>query len=695
MNKKSLIPFALISLVLAGCGGKGLQAPVLKVKSDNTGLVWDEVKGAASYEIKVNDGEPYAAEMYEFDRTKATYSVSVRALDESGKKVSKFSEPFNYETKDAVLGDLINTNGVITWSSFEGVMVEVKKDQGEYIPVTGNSYTVVEAGVYSFRAKEGFDATQNIFYVTSASADKNIVTSPVANAEYILEDGSDESNSELQTKYRTLKCQSNTWEEASTASITLSDANEGISDGKCVSLNYTKQGYYFRFDKDISLTGSYDTLEFYCKGDGICNAYIAFEVTEDKLIGSGTNVINMKGSYITYKIPTLPTVWTKYTVSLNDPTNWNIDYSGIKMTFAQLQEALKNYNLRIDSLGDLMPLFGSYQVRVAGSDGTYKSTKMYLDEVKLSNTGATVTDIYKVAVLNDGYNVKFGESGKGTLTVNSADKTKAVIRTNVGGADVEIPVDLKLEKDLLTVTSTVTGQDFVLTLRSEDGGMTFSYVSCTGTLASMLENASMTPQPSVVDDFESYEATGTGYDENHKALNGRTGLRAAYYSDFYSTSASQSQSPLGKGDWHLMGSTDYLQLSTDEHHSGSKSMKAKMSTWNAMRFISWGLYDATAQSIGKGTTFSFWAKGGSTQNIVLKVRVYTAQEVTAANVGSDSVLAEITIPANSDWTEYKVALANTTYYGFAMTTQHTNGSGSNDYFYIDDINVYTVSPWEA
>lgn len=692
MNKKRLIPFMLISLALTACGGNGMKAPVLKVNSSETGLCWDEVKGAASYEVKVGDDDPYQADAYEFNKAQNTYTVRVRAVNEKGTKFSEYSDPFTYETKQTAIESLTNTDGVVTWTGVVGTSLEVKKDSGEYTPVTGNSYTVTEMGVYTFRAKSGWDGTTNTYYVDGPKATKGIVVSPKATSEYIIEDGSTESDIELQDEYKCMKFQTSVWEEAAYSSVTLSTMNDGVSEGKCISYNYSRQGYYFRFDKDVNFTGGYDTMEFYIKGDGVSTASLAFQITEDRIIGSGENLINMKGAYIAYKIQTVDTAWSKYTISMNDPA-WVIDYSGMKLGFADMQTILEGYNFKISSISDLFPLFGQYQVRVmAQPDANYSSTKIYMDDVVLSNKSLN-SDSYKVTVLGEKYDVKLNNGAKGTLTTNTPDASHGLFEIN----GETMPVEMKVEQDILTLTSTTEGKDVIVVLKTEDQGGTFKAVSTRGTLAAIFADCELIPAVTLVDGFERYPSTGVGFDQKNTDLMLRNGLRSEYYSDYYS-GATSNLSPMGGNGWQLMGSTDYLDLSVSQAHTGEQSAKAKYNPSAAMRITTWGLYEGNAQPMGKGTTFSLWAKGGSKVDIGLKIRLFKVNQVTKSNHTSDTVstVKQVTIPKDSDWTEYKVELTpGATYYGFTLTTVAAGGSSGNDYFYIDDISVYTVSPWEA
>ena len=283
---------------------------------------------------------------------------------------------------------------------------------------------------------------------------------------------------------------------------------------------------------------------------------------------------------------------------------------------------------------------------------------------------------------------------EGTL-FNNFDGT-GTFQGSLGSFVLNVPVTIAKTSDSIVVECKEAGKDFVLTAKTTDEAYSFEYVNATGTLAEYMVGMTLSGGVEMIDNFESYTETGLGYDNysgsgGNKDLSKRSGLRGSYFSDYYSGG---SGSPLGGDGWSLMGSSDYLSLDKTTAHSGSNSAKYKYNSTCAMRLVSWGLYDGTAEPFSKATTFSFWVKGVE-ESFDIKVRVFSVPKIDKTTHVSDSVskVAAFTIPANSDWTEYTVSLdSSKIYYGFTFTTQ-ANYKNTR-YFNVDDICVYSESPWE-
>ena len=133
------------------------------------------------------------------------------------------------------------------------------------------------------------------------------------------------------------------------------------------------------------------------------------------------------------------------------------------------------------------------------------------------------------------------------------------------------------------------------------------------------------------------------------------------------------------------GSGDQLSLETTEVHSGSQSLKLKRNKSNAMRYMTWGLMDGTAEGHTGANYFMYWAKNPNATALTIKTSVYYQAQVTAGTQGSNRAYVEAQIPANSDWTPVIIPLDPAkTYYGVAYTAANISGGSGADYFYIDD-----------
>lgn len=271
-----------------------------------------------------------------------------------------------------------------------------------------------------------------------------------------------------------------------------------------------------------------------------------------------------------------------------------------------------------------------------------------------------------------------------SVTRDGIDATLETINlaNNIVLDDGELSFDgdeLKIEATGLTYIGTVS-----------DNYHTITYKSATGPYAGSVDGLNLNAVYNL-EDYESYSETGLGIRRSENGMYGHTHLRGAYYADYYSGN-NQYPSPLGGNNWSLMGSTDYLDL-TNDAHTGTKAGKYKQSTAGGMRYISWDLYTGTATIVGKGDTFSFWAKGIAVDALI-KPRIAHVPRIHAGNQSSssDTTTADITIPANSPWTQYTVALNPAKpVYGFQLYLN----PGTQGYVPIDDIQVYTyANPWE-
>lgn len=680
MNKKFLLPLVLFCISATGCSSKPskLAAPVLSVSSDKTGLVWSTVEGAKKYEVKVNEAAATAATEYKFSSTVGSYSVSVRAVHEDETRSSDFSTPFVYTTAETNIGDLaFNEAGAITWPSLVGAGIQLYDVEKEaYVDLNGTSYKpLAENMMCKFKVKAGWVDDKKTFYVDGKNLEKAAYYVNPAATDYILEDATAESDPDLQELY-TVEKYDGGWVTSSASILLNSTVNNGYTPGKCVELKYWRHSAYFKYAKTIELNSKRDTLQFYVRGDGVSEMTLAFQVMDDIEIGG----LSLKGVYASYAFPILPEKWQHYTISMDDP-NWKIDYGGTKVSFADVKALFASSGYLIDSLASLLTFTNEFQIRVkAEHDENWSTTRIWMDEIILDNSHQA-TSVEDVTALFSVYSTVVGQD----IDEVSFDDEGNVVVNGFNGTYVA-------GNGLISIVTESPAASFVM--KSEDGGQTYDYLEGTGDV-SIFEGMKFIPKVYLIDDFQDYESTGQGYDQNHTDPTQATGMRAHYYSDFYNGG---SGSPIGGNGWSLMGSTDYLDLSTTVGHNDSKSAKYKYNTSCAMRMISGDICKLpTAPALGNGRTFSFFAKGGSTQNITIKVRVYyDSAQLTPSTQQSNSTLKEnIVINANSDWTQIEVPLDPTkTYYGFSITTV-ANYSGSTDYFYVDDFAIYgSVNPWE-
>ena len=233
------------------------------------------------------------------------------------------------------------------------------------------------------------------------------------------------------------------------------------------------------------------------------------------------------------------------------------------------------------------------------------------------------------------------------------------------------------------ITSTFSGQTYVCDVQEK--GYKLSFVSTT------------TSHPQVdfyrvynVDDFEQYSIAGNGWDQNNSRYN-TTGIRSCWFGDYNATTSKPS--PIGGSSWSLMGSTDYLQYGETKGRNNSKVAAFKGNGGNNCRYVQSKAVYGINSVVGRGNTLSFYAQGAysnntlttkSGSNSVVRAIAYYYSKIDSTNHTSYDY-KEFTIPANSNWTEYKMDLdASKNYYavGFICKTGST-------YTPIDDITIYT------
>jgi len=283
---------------------------------------------------------------------------------------------------------------------------------------------------------------------------------------------------------------------------------------------------------------------------------------------------------------------------------------------------------------------------------------------------------------------QFSGSNGGVDFLLTRSGSAAVLKTLNLSSNIELSDGvISISGDEITITA--TGLTYVGEL--SDNGHLITFVSASGAYAAALTGLNLNAVYNL-EDYESYSGEGLGIRSSATGKYGHTGLRAAYYSDYY---GGGTGSPLGGNGWQLMSSSDYLSLFTGagESHSGSAAGKFKRSTAGAMRHISWDLYTGNALVVGKGDTFSFWAKGVAS-NVEVKPRVAYVPLIHASNQTStsDTATAVISIPANSPWTQYTFALNSAKpVYGFQFSF---TSSSATVYVPVDDVQIYTATnPW--
>ena len=702
--KKSKLCFLPVSfLLLSACiacepnranSGK-LATPKLELNAEKNGLTWAAVPGAVSYSISVNDEEAVTVQEtnYDFEVEAGAYDVKVVAKASDSKNNSDQAS-FSYSTLYTTLGQISCSAGVITWANYLGAGIEYQVDDGEPVAVQGNSINASQSGIYTVRALPGFDENENKYYVHhDGNIDQRAILVQATQASgVVLEDGEEDSNTDLQEKYVAQKYDStNGWVDT-LATVVLDDDNP-FSTGKCVKANIWHHGAWFKWTRELNCEGRIESVKFFVKGAAATRFALSFDITEDVVVGP----INLKGVYATYMVQPAPQNWAEYTVSTND-ANWTINYNGTSYPFATVQTMLAGLGYNIQSVGDFFPYFGSYSIKAFGEyqDGG-PVTAVWFDQIELGVEPTQTVIDEKFEVAAGQFAFKSSQINAGLFEYNPDGQS--MVKFYQGSNPVEIPVTVVVGSSdkSMTITSTATGLDFVAKLVSNDAGKTFTLSAVSGTAAPYMQGMQC-DRCQILNNFEQYTATGQGLDNNHTDATQRTGLRADFFSDFYDGgNAGRVQSIIGGSGWSLMGSSDYLDLATSVAHTGSKSMRLKYNSGNQMRFLSYNLADGSGAAYEKGSYLSMWVRANLTRDNVIKFKAFYINKVEPSTQSScDEV--EFTVPhdASQGWVEVKVPLkATRTYYGFAILPMKGNGDmgGDSTYFYVDNIAIYSsISP---
>ncbi len=698
MKNCKLLLLPLCFLVLAGCvnKGSGLKAPELKLNEERNGLTWAPVSGATSYSINVNDEDAVVVQEpgYAFEELVGAYSVKIAA--KAGDKTSEAAE-FNYSTLYTILGDLSIDDNVISWASFGGAGLQYTIDGGEQIAVEGNSIIASRPGVYTVTALGGFVEEGHKFYVDAPAGgavhERTILVQQAASAGVVLECGDEDTDTDLQEKYEAKKYDNAKGWIDTTATLVL-DSDNHFGTGNCVRANIWHHGAWFRWTNSLNVDGRIESLHFLLRGSTATRFALSFDITEDFVIAG----LNLKGVYATYMVQPAPTVWTEYTISTDDP-NWTVNYNGTSYPFATVQSLLSGLGYNVQSVGDFFPNFGSYSIKAMGEylDGG-PTTRVWFEDLSLGIAPVETNVEQKFDVAAGQFAFQSNQINAGVFTYNPEGQSKVEFRQNNNLVEIPVTTSISQPEKSMTITSTEAGLDFVAKIVSNDGGRSFTLDNVTGTAAAYMQGMKV-ERCQVLYDFEQFTATGTGLDNNHTDESTFSGLRKEFFSDFYDGgTGGRIQSRVGGSGWSLMGSSDYLDLSTSIAHSGSKSMRLKYNKGNQMRFLTYGLSVEGGAAYEEGTYLSMWVRASSTRDNTIKLKAFYINFVQPSTQDRCTEV-EVTVPhdENHGWVEVKVPLSSgKSYYGFAILPMKNSGetSGDGQYFYVDNIAIYSsISPF--
>ena len=504
-------------------------------------------------------------------------------------------------------------------------------------------------------------------------------------AEYAAEQAIDnfesyEGNSDMADAWSVEKYNgsSNAWEQTSASVAVGSKAKEG---NKALRFNAWENGVGFRFLKHNELgafSKSANAIKFHMQVPSINTVKVIIK-------GKATIMGVEKEPSFTYEFHPTTSEYVEYVIPLADDA-WQLWGEAGKT----IKTGAELIGVHVD---DVLSYFTDVGFFVQGNDGgSNLPFFMFVDDLKFVTVDepAQVSQVETMGqytkytgLLNDGHTVKveLGANGAATATIIDME-TPMEIQGNVA---------IDADKNM-TFTSADNGASLVYKAALKNGGQSMKFVEASGTMAQGVSGVDLSAVQ-VVDNYEQYTESGKLYYQSNMDMNARSGARGAYYAEYFAGSNSPVETFGGDG-WTLMGgSGDQVTLMKNGGHSGNNYLQLKSSSSVAMRYMQWGLFDGTSeQNNFRGSKLSFWAKADGNLK-AFKVAMYS--QTKPRNATKDQYVRQESFPVTAaigEWKHYEIDLNPAlTYYGFLVFMDHNDKA--NTFLYIDDVEVYTASPY--
>lgn len=359
----------------------------------------------------------------------------------------------------------------------------------------------------------------------------------------------------------------------------------------------------------------------------------------------------------------------------------------------------------------------TYGKKVALVSGTEYLTTTHPNYIMISNSDAvaTITSIKIVYYCSEaGFSV---ERLSGNYTCKNADGDAFVVTFNgnqvmFGDYPGTITVDnsgnfqMILDFDGETPAAPAVENDVVLAGYINSTYKTLTITNKTGDCAEFFAEVGELNRVYVMDDFEDYTKTGTGYlGSKANTMGNGSGLRGAYVCDY---NGGGYTSWVKSSGFNYAQSEDYLNLTTAVKHGGSKAATVKGWKDGWTRMWSREAFDGyLVHNFGSGNRFSFWAHGAytdtacttaSSKDLQIRVQVYYERfEVTDSNRNSTSLGTgpkDFTIKSGSDWKEYTISLDSSKSVYAVNIMVNNSGLTANVFMPVDDFRIYTEPVFE-
>lgn len=340
-----------------------LAKPALTTNSK--GVTWAAVSNATSYSVKV-DNDSYKTQSdrsVAFSTAAGTHTVYVKAIgaSSSGYQDSD-AATYTYETKQTALTFLTSSSTMTTWI-YTGLKAQYSTDGSTYKDTLYCGYTATASGTVKFRAVGGWDASANIYYNGTTSAQSKSFTLPGLAIGSNFESGVSGWTKEYYDG------NTSSWKNTTATSVT--SVSDAYGAGSAIKLQSYLNGNAYRFGYSFGdMPASYKSLSF----DVRLNAY-ATDGTSLRFQDSAS------GTYVDYNLGHLslsPAVWYHVTVGFED-SNLIINSGGKEYTAPKAKSLLGS-----SSFYDKIKALDKMYVTVKGSNSNGPAVYTYIDNFQFS-----------------------------------------------------------------------------------------------------------------------------------------------------------------------------------------------------------------------------------------------------------------------------------------------------------------------
>ena len=328
-----------------------------------------------------------------------------------------------------------------------------------------------------------------------------------------------------------------------------------------------------------------------------------------------------------------------------------------------------------------------------------------------SNKAATITSLSMSYTCNATPGFSLGNLGNKYTGMGADLNTYTLVRD---GANVTVAG----QTGTIAVTSagaftiTLAGGAIVYTGQVSADYKTLNFLEKSGAYAASAPTIVEMNRVYVMEDFESYSETGSGYTTNNAAgRQNASGLRAAYYCDYAGggyTTWVRAADGSNKSSFNYAVSADYLNLTTALKHGGSKA--ATIKGWKDGWTRAWSIEAFNHDynyGFGSGNKFSFWTHGAytdtacttaSSKDVKISVQVYYQDFVVDDNNRKSTTygsgVSVVTVAAGSDWTEKTITISPSKKVCAVNLMVDNSTLSANVFVPIDDLTIYTQPVFE-